>query len=140
MRMIRFALCGVALLAPAGLVAQEKGEVPAIQAIDLKGVSVQAARGQVQKPSVLDSAKDLARAIPKQEERARIEKQIDWKKQHVLLFSWSGSGGDKLDFTVSKVNDKEQVAFHYTRGLTRDLRPHVKMFVVRKGVTWKFKD
>ena len=62
--------------------------------------------------------------------------QVDFEKQLVLLFAWRGSGQDQLEYTVAE-SYPEQVTFRYVPGRTRDLRPHVSIYALRKNVTWK---
>jgi hypothetical protein len=57
----------------------------------------------------------------------------------VLVFAWRGSGQDKLEVDVME-SYPEQLRFVYTPGRTRDLRPHVAVFVVRSDVSYDGKD
>jgi hypothetical protein len=123
------ALC---LVAGGGLVAEEKEKVPAVKKLEVKGFRV-ARPGRFRKPTVITSAKELARAVPGEGAQEKIEKQVDFDKQQVLMFSWAGSGRDRLSVTESE----GKVVFHYKRGLTKDLRPHLYFFAVRKGVKYE---
>ena len=68
-----------------------------------------------------------------------IGKEVDFTKQYLLVFLWQGSGGDKLNFTVAESNP-EHFSFSMKRGLTRDLRQHMQVYVLRSNVTWKIMD
>jgi hypothetical protein len=59
---------------------------------------------------------------------------VDFAKEKVAVFAWAGSGQDKV--AAGEVKDKTAV-FTYTRGLTRDLRQHVKIFAVPKDAEVK---
>ena len=62
--------------------------------------------------------------------------KFDFKKEFLLVFSWAGSGQDKLTFGV---NDGK-AAFFYAAGLTRDLRPHFYAYVLKNKTTWDVKN
>ncbi len=55
----------------------------------------------------------------------------------MLVFAWAGSGGDKVALTDETKDGKTVLTVTYTRGLTRDLRQHVKLFMVPKGAEIK---
>ena len=88
-------------------------------------------------PLVLKSSKDGEKYFGK-EALATISKAVDFEKQVVLVFAWRGSGQD--DFTFAKSESHPgQIEFTYKPGRTRDLRPHVKIFVLRSDVKWSVK-
>ncbi len=64
---------------------------------------------------------------------ATLKDKVDFSKQEVLVFAWRGSGQDLLDYVVLE-SFPEQIRFRYQRGRTRDLRQHVKVFIVRSNV------
>ena len=86
------------------------------------------------KPVVLKSLKNGAKYFD-EEELAAISKTVDFEKQIVVLFAWKGSGQDRLQY-VMKESLPEQVIFSYKPGRTRDLRPHVKVYILRSNVKW----
>lgn len=86
------------------------------------------------KPIVLKSLKDAEKYYGK-EALAALSKSVDFEKQIVLIFAWQGSGQDRLSYIVEE-SLPEQIKFSFARGLTRDLRPHVKVFVLRSNVKW----
>lgn len=65
----------------------------------------------------------------------KLAASVDLAKQTVLVFAWRGSGQDKLTYGVQE-SYPEQVAFGYTPGRTRDLRPHVYVYALRNNVRW----
>jgi len=130
----------VSLLLPLGTLADEptkKGdEVPILRELSAKGVKFQE-DGKVTKPTVVKNAKELAKVMSDEKELDRVTKEVNWDKQYLLVFSWGGSGGDKLTSETAKVKENE-VVFKYMPGLTRDFRMHMRLYAVRNGVTWKF--
>lgn len=90
-----------------------------------------------QKPIVLKSSKDGAKYFEK-EALAKISKAVEFEKQIVLVFAWKGSGQDRLTFAQSEAHPK-QIKFSYKPGRTRDLRPHVKIFVLQSDLKWSVK-
>jgi hypothetical protein len=104
-----------------------------VQPIMLDEVRQELVRGAFKKPIVIDSEEALNKLFEGQENRARVKKVADFSKQVVLFFGWSGSGQDKLTYKVAK----KKVQFQYTRGLTRDLRPHFHVFAVNKDMKWE---
>ena len=57
---------------------------------------------------------------------------MSFETHRVLLFTWSGSGRDRLDFDLGD----GKVIFRYVPGRTRDYRKHQKAFAVTKSLTW----
>ena len=93
--------------------------------------------GGAKKPLVIKSDEDAAKHFDA-ENLAALKKEIDFSKQIVLLFAWRGSGQDRIEYAVLE-SFPEQVLFSYHPGRTRDLRPHVKVFVLRANVKWSVK-
>ncbi len=84
------------------------------------------------KPLVIRNEKDAAKYFAAGDV-VLLSKQVDFKNQTVLVFAWSGSGQDKLTYEVLE-SYPEQIVFNYTRGRTKDLRPHVYVFALRSNV------
>ena len=89
-------------------------------------------------PSKITTTAELEELVRDKAARATLIKAVDFKTQDLLVFAWQGSGGDKLEYTVAE-SFPEQVRFMLKRGLTKDLRTHMKLFAVRKNVTWSAK-
>ena len=87
------------------------------------------------RPHIIRSAK-AAKNFFDAQAVAKLSAQVDFEQQLVLLFAWRGSGQDQLEYTVAE-SYPEQVTFRYVPGRTRDLRPHVSIYALRKNVTWK---
>jgi hypothetical protein len=94
-------------------------------------------KGLLDKPTKITSAAELAKEVPNKDAQAAIAKQVDFKKEYLLLFAWSGSGGDRINFKVEKGKGGPEVVFAYTRGFTRDLRRHGKLFAVPNKTTYR---
>jgi len=89
------------------------------------------------KPLVLHSEKEAAEQFG-EKELAKLVKQVDFSQQFILVFAWRGSGQDRLEHAVAE-SFPEQVFFTYKPGRTRDLRPHVHVYVLRSNVKWSVK-
>ena len=108
---------------------------PLIQPLKLKSPLTTKLRGNVLSPYSANSKEELAKLLgPRQAED--IEKQMSFETHRVILFQWAGSGQDAL---VSTINDSV-VTFHYTRGRTRDLRQHLKVFAIDREMTWTVRE
>lgn len=89
------------------------------------------------KPLELKSAKAAADYFD-EKSLATLTEKVDFEKQVVLVFAWRGSGQDKLTYAVAE-SFPEQIQYTYQRGLTRDLRPHTHVHVLRSNVKWQVK-
>ena len=115
--------------------AAEKGEAlaPAI-----KEVSVEPSKpafGGWSEPVEIRSAEEAEKHF-EGDALAKLNKEVDFEKQIVLVFSWRGSGQDMLEYAVLE-SFPEQVVFSYKPGRTRDLRPHVHVYALRSNVRWR---
>ncbi len=89
------------------------------------------------KPIVIKSQDDAAKHFSK-EALDKLCKEVDFKKQFVLVFAWKGSGGDKLNYDVAD-SDPEQISFALRSGVTDDLRSHTLVYALRSNVRWDVK-
>lgn len=71
---------------------------------------------------------DTAKLHLKGETLKKIQ-NLDFSKQHALLFVWRGSGGDRLKFAIDESNPKK-IKFKLHYGRTRDMVSHRKLFVL----------
>ncbi len=110
--------------------------------IDIKGLKIDTAESGKLQSIKITTEKEFEEAIPDKDARTALSKKIDLKKEYLLLVKWAGSGGDRLYFETIK--DKKQgeavCVFTMKRGLTRDLRRHVKLFAIPKEVKHEFKE
>ena len=63
-------------------------------------------------------------------------KKVDFQKQTLLVFARRGSGQDKMTYTIAE-SFPEQIIFKILPGRTRDLRPHLNIYAIRKNVKIK---
>ena len=110
---------------------------PVVREIKAPGLRLPGRASPFGKPTRIAGAADLARTVPDKGERDRLGKQVDFKKEYLLLFTWFGSGGDRLGFRPGEGEDGVDVVFVYTRGRTRDFRRHVRVFALPGKTTWR---
>jgi hypothetical protein len=110
---------------------------PAPREIKLARGKLDPVRERFDRPRVAATAEELAKLVPDKDAQGAIAKEVDFKKEQLLLFRWSGSGQDSLSFRTNKIEDGEEVVFSYTPGRTRDLRPHAKLYAVPKKMTYR---
>jgi hypothetical protein len=103
-----------------------------VKEIDLKGLKAVPPMSRADKPTEIKNEEQLSKAFPQKELVEQIKKDVDFDKQKLLLFAWSGSGKDKISFDAGK----DEVTFTYQRGLTRDLRAHFHLFAIPKDAKW----
>jgi hypothetical protein len=89
------------------------------------------------KPIVLKSQDEAAKHFGKQALEV-IAKNVNFKKQIVLVFAWQGSGGDKLEYKILE-SFPEQIPFSLRPGVTDDIRAHTRVFALRANVKWSVK-
>jgi hypothetical protein len=83
--------------------------------------------GKPMKPQRFKSEKELAAVVTDKTTRAAILKGLDFRKEHLVLFSWAGSGGDRLEPAFGKPTE---AAFTLRKGITLDLKQHTKLFAI----------
>lgn len=61
---------------------------------------------------------------------------VNFDSENVIVFSWGGSGGDYIVYD----KDQSEDVYHFVlkRGLTRDYRSHIKMYVIPKNSSFLF--
>jgi len=126
-----------ACAAPGPATAEQRVALPPIYAVPSQLGERVLADASLEVPLVLRSLDDAA---PYYDAAGldRLAQLVDFERQHVLLFAWSGSGRDKLTYDILD-SAPEQIAFTYTPGRTRDLRRHTYAFALRDDLTWKMR-
>ena len=125
-----FAIAALLFVSSLALAAEDK---PAIKEIPTKDLKVMVIRGgKATEPATITSAEDLAKSPVVKDAADDLKKQIDFAKEKLVVFAWAGSGQDKVAGELKSEDKKMTAQFTYTRGLTRDLRQHVHLFVVPK--------
>jgi len=106
-----------------------------VREIDLRGYSRDKTTGVASKPTKICNAEELAKAIPDKVWRDRIAKQVDFDKEELLFFSWTGSAGtDRLSFKVEEAKNGPVVVFNYKQGRGDDFpRPIFRLYALAKN-------
>ena len=111
---------------------------PAIKELDTKDMKlVPPQRGKATEPTTIASAEELAKNQTVKDSADAIKKQVDFEKQKLVVFAWAGSGQDKITPELKTADKKSTAVFAYTRGLTRDLRQHIHLYVVPRDAEVK---
>ena len=108
---------------------------PAVRTLDLNGVRVVAEKdaGRPAPVEVKDAeALAVSPLFPDAASRDAIKKQVNFATEKLVVFAWSGSGGDVLTPELKVTDTKAVTAFTYTHGRTRDIRRHALVFAVPK--------
>ena len=87
-------------------------------------------------PVVITSQDQLYGAVADQAAREAIADATDFAHQKLLMFSWSGSGGDRLVAAPSVIAGQSQIELRFRFGLTNDYRPHQVLLAVSKDADW----
>jgi hypothetical protein len=126
LKVLGLAICA---MMPLSVTADEAGKLREIEAKDLK---VDYEKGNVTKPQVIASAADLDKAIPNADD---VKTQVDFSKEKLLLFAWSGGSSNQLRGKLSE--DGKRVNFTFIPGRVRDPKRHVHLFAVPKDAEVK---
>ncbi len=125
----------VALAVVSVLSLEAADDAAKIRELEVKGVKFEVPReSQAVEPVIYSSKADLAKSPVVGTAAAAIAKQVDFAKEKVAVFAWAGSGQDKV---IPGEVKNWTATFTYKRGLTRDLRRHVKVFAVPKDAEVK---
>ena len=131
------AFAAIGAFALNALAADEK-KPEAFKEISLKEVKIEPAKdAKAEKPTKIESVDELKKAVGDDAAKA-LAKEVDFKKNYLLLFQWAGSGKDALSAASETAEKKTTVTFTMKRGLTKDLRQHALLFSVEKEAEWKF--
>lgn len=124
--------CAMALLFVLGAAVSAEDKAT-VKEIDLKDMKVKFVEGgKSNAPAVIKTADELAKNEALKDAAEALGKKVDFSKEKLVLFWWSGSGGDKITPDAANVG-----GFVFVRGLTRDLRQHVHLFAVPKDAEVK---
>jgi hypothetical protein len=114
-----------------------KDDKPAVR--ELKDVRPTLPAKDVNKPAEIKTAEEAAKVFDK-DALEKVKKEVDFSKEKLVCFDWEGSGQDMLAFKVEKDKDAQVVVFTYTRGLTKDLGKHARVFVMPQDMKWRVGD
>lgn len=113
---------------------------PKARKLSAKELGLSVKRGRGMTTYKITSAKELGDAFTDEAARAAIAKQVDFKKEYVLVVAWAGSGRDQLSFTVEKGAKGAEAVLTMKRGLTRDLRQHLEVFAFPTKLPYRMGD
>jgi hypothetical protein len=86
----------------------------------------------VTKPTRITNPKVFLATYPDADRRNEALKKVDFAKEHVLIFVWTGVSSDRLTAEVEE-GKKGQVVFTYTPGETKDRAlPRYRVFAIGK--------
>lgn len=83
-------------------------------------------------PVVLISADEASKYF-KKDVVAKWAKKINFDKQMIFVWSWRGSGQDRMEPYISQA-DPKKVLFYNEQGSTKDLSEHLYVYAVRKDI------
>jgi hypothetical protein len=122
-------------LASAGQTNQ-KDKDAVVREIDLKGFARARTSAVAAKPTRITNAEELAKAFPDVDATwlVRIAKQVDFDKEELLFFAWTGSNTDRLSFKVDESRKVPVVAFNFARGSGEDMpRAKFRLYAIAKN-------
>jgi hypothetical protein len=136
---MRSALLVAALVAAPALVAADKPQP--LTPIDLKANDipvVQPKGGSPLEPTEIKTSDELAKSPLFGAGAAdKLKKFVNFEKEKLVVFAWSGSGRDALAGSLVTADKKVTAQFLYTPGATKDNRPHFRAFVAPKDADVK---
>jgi hypothetical protein len=109
-----------------------------VREIDLKGFTRTKTRGVATKPTRITNSEELANAFPDSDEEwlDRIAKQVDFEKEELLFFAWTGSATDTLSFEIEQTKRGSVVVFIYTQGQGEDI-PRARFRLYASTKNWR---
>lgn len=118
------------------LAADEKPEVrrlPEVQPLASEEYGISA-------PLEITSAEELAQSPAFDATgRAAAKKAVNFAKEKLVVFAWSGSGRDQLTAELQTRGPKRVAVFRYRMGETDDLHRHTQAYAVPKDASVELK-
>ncbi|MEC8473852.1 MAG: hypothetical protein VXZ38_04305 [Planctomycetota bacterium] len=108
------------------------GAEPIVEIADVQPKETAFVFDGARKPVVIYSVDDITKYFDAKNS-TNLKSKVDFSQQEVLVFAWLGSGQDRIEYEALE-SFPEQIHFSYRPGRTRDLRQHVKIFVIRSDV------
>lgn len=96
---------------------------------------IAAKSGKWSEPTPITGSDDLMPLVGDVATRKKILDAIDFKTHVLLVFAWSGSGGDVVEGKITDDTPAE-ARFSLKPGATDDVRSHVQLFAVKKETRW----
>ena len=88
-------------------------------------------------PVSIANEDQLTAAIPDRSAFDAVAKAVDFSRQQLLLFSWSGSGGDRLIAEPKVEAGMTTIDLEFEFGLTDDIREHQALLAISKDARWQ---
>jgi hypothetical protein len=133
--LLRIAVVSCVLLTALPAVAEEEAKpAEVIQEIQISPVRLNIST-RWNMPTKIESAEELKTYLGDKEPAGALA-DVDFDKSIILVFTWAGSGQDKMSYEVDDNGDKPTINFSMMRGRTRDLRPHRHAYLIAKGVQY----
>jgi hypothetical protein len=120
----------LALLLSPSLYARDDDPEPKSRAVKPREIVVKGLprlAGSSDRPIIVPSEKRLAELVPNEDARASILKQVNFRKEHLLLFCWTGANSDRLTPVNSKAGGAN---FEITAKEDGKATYHAKLFAV----------
>src|SRR5262245_27995203 len=132
------AVAALALPVASAEEANKKNKDAVVREIDFNGFTRAKTRGVASKPTKITSAEELAMAFRDSDEEwlGRIARQVDFEKDELLFFAWTGSNTDRLSFKVEETRKGPVVVFRYEQGRGDDM-PHPKFCLYAVAKNWR---
>ena len=129
--MLKHAALLLALILPPSLQARDDDPEPKPKAAKPRPITqfgpVPATRGSYDKPTRITTEKQLLGVIGKENAKSPILKAVDFRKEHLLLFCWSGSRGDSLDPAEGKAGEAN---FTFAPGKDKNNALHQGLYAI----------
>lgn len=102
------------------------------EAIDsiLQNEEAKTALDKLNAPILLKSMEDALKHLTR-DSMEKITDAVDFETQQLAIFAWQGSGQDRLTGMLA-AGDGAATRFHYTPGMTKDLKRHSAVYVMPK--------
>src|SRR5262245_41610081 len=124
-----FALCLAVTLSAAATSAGDDPEPKgkAVMPREIVVAGLQSGDGTYDAPTRITTQKQLAELVPDEQTRGAILKAVNFRKEHLLLFRWSGSGSGRIVPVQSKAGEAN---FEFTGAGLKIHVAHAKLFAV----------
>jgi hypothetical protein len=130
------AVAALALSAAYADEANKEGKDGLVREIDLQGFTRTRTTGVATKPTKITNAEELAKAFPDTDREwlDRIARQVNFEKEELLFFAWTGSATDTLSFKVEETKKGPVVVFSYKQGRGEDMpHPRFRLYAIAKN-------
>jgi hypothetical protein len=68
---------------------------------------------------------------------ATLDRRVDWSKQSILVFAWTGAPDDSIQI-MNKIDDDVDRLFLYSPGKHEGQRRHLEVYRVDHDMNWDF--